>query len=81
MYKPSYISGYKFGTGMKQQQKYPIKLHMTNKQLFFFVFFVFFEVEHIHPNAFAQILEGTFLAMMSHWSYSIKHYKKHIEFE
>lgn len=40
MYKPSYISGYKFGTGMKQQQKYPIKLHMTNKQLFFFFFFL-----------------------------------------
>lgn len=25
MYKPSYSSGYKFGTGMKQQQDYPIK--------------------------------------------------------
>lgn len=36
MYKPSYISGYKFGTGMKQQQKYSIKLHITNKLIFFF---------------------------------------------
>lgn len=78
MYKPSYIiSGYKFGTGMKQQQKHPITLHTTNKRIFFDSFF---EVEHIHLNAFAQILEGTFLAT-SQRSYSIKHYKKHIEFE
>lgn len=76
MYKPSYISGYTFGTGMKQQQKYPIKLHMTNNW-----FFSFSTVEYFHLNAFAQILEGTFLATTSQRSYSIKHYKKHIEFE
>lgn len=35
MYKPSYISDYTFGTVMKQQQKYPIKLHLTNKLIFF----------------------------------------------
>lgn len=35
MYKPSYIAGYRFGTGMKQQQKYPITLHMTKKTGFF----------------------------------------------
>lgn len=74
MYKPSYISGYKFGTSMKQQQKYPIKLHMTNR-------LIFFCVEYVHLNAFAQILEGTFLATTLQRSYSIKHYKKHIEFE
>lgn len=34
MYKPSYISDYKFGTVMKQQQKCPIKLHLTNKLIF-----------------------------------------------
>lgn len=45
MSKPSYISGYKFGTGMKQQQKHPIKLHMTNK----LIFFVFFFFSGIHP--------------------------------
>ncbi len=60
---------------MKRQQTYPIKLHMTNKLIFFFF------VEYIHLNAFAQILEGTFLATTSQRSYSIKHYKKHIEFE
>lgn len=31
MYKPSYISGYRFGTGMKHS----IKLHTTNKQIYF----------------------------------------------
>lgn len=67
---------------MKQQQKYPIKLHVTNKFIIIIVisFFLFF-VEYIHMNAFTQILEGTFLATTSHRSYSIKHYKKHIEFE
>jgi len=75
MYKPPYISGYKFGAGMKQQQKYPIRLRMTTR------FFFFLTVEHIHLNAFAQILEGTFLATTSQRSYSIKHSKKHIEFE
>lgn len=34
-----------------KQQKYPIKLHMTKKLIIFL--------------AFAQILEGTFLATMS----------------
>lgn len=58
---------------MKQQQKYPIKLHMTNKQ--------FFYVEYIHLNAFTQILEGTSLATTLQRSYGIKHYKKHTEFE
>lgn len=58
---------------MKRQQKYPIKRHMTNKLIFF--------VEYIHLKAFTQILEGTFLATTSRRSYSIKHYKKHIEFE
>lgn len=43
---------------MKQQQKYPIKLHMRNKLIIFLV-------EYIHQNAFAQILEGTFLATTS----------------
>lgn len=35
MYKPPYISGYKFGAGMKQQQKYPIRLRMTTRFFFF----------------------------------------------
>lgn len=47
---------------------------MTNK-------LIFFCVEHIHLNAFAQILEGTFLTTTSQRSYSIKRYKKHIEFD
>lgn len=62
MYKPSYISGYKFGTGMKQQQKYPIKLLITNKQIFFVCLFL---VEYIHQKAFAQIFEGPSLATTS----------------
>lgn len=44
MYKPTYISGYKFGTGMKQQEKYPIKLHMTNQQIY-----IFLNSSGIHP--------------------------------
>lgn len=70
MYKPSYISGYKFGTGMKHS----IKLHTTVRQ-------IYFKWNASHLNAFAQILEGTFLATTSQRSYCIKHYKKHIEFE
>lgn len=67
---------------MKQQQKYPIKLHVTSKiHYYYYCYFFLFFVEYIHMNAFTQILEGTFLATMSHRSYSIKHYKKHIEFE
>lgn len=76
MYKPSYISGFKFGTSMKQQRKHPIKLHLKNRLIFFL-----FLVGHFHLNAFAQILEGTYLATISQRSYSIKHYKKHIGFE
>lgn len=44
MYKPTYISGYKFGTRMKQQEKYPIKLHMTNQQIY-----IFLNSSGIHP--------------------------------
>lgn len=63
MYKPSYILGYKFGTGMKQQQKYPNKLLIRNKEIFLFV--CLFLVEYIHQKAFAQIFEGPSLATTS----------------
>lgn len=64
MYKPSYISGYRFGTGIPSSS----------------ISRSFKIVEYIHLNVFAQILEGTFLAT-SQKNYSIKHYKKHIDFE
>lgn len=76
MYKPSYISGYKFGTSMKNSDSSLLKLNMT--KMFFVCFW--WRIPH-QSDAFAQIVEGTFLATTSHWSYSIKCHRKHTGFD
>lgn len=59
---------------MKNSNSSPLELSMT--KIFLFL------VENLHPSdAFAQIVEGTFLATTSHWSYSIKCHRKHTGFD